>query len=357
MIRNQAGQYSLLFAFDTNANAPATGEAANLTAYVSTGLAAFAAAGGSVTEVGLGYYRLSHPQAETDGSIVIASADCSTSGVEIMDAVNFTEHANTVMLYAHNYTTNTRATGDAANISVQISAGGAAFGAALGDLSEVGRGWYANTLLPAEYASYPVIASATSTTSGVELQDATRVATVGHSYPDASDVREGVAIGNGETGTARIPDYIRNATGDPGIIPAIIDRLVTDGNIAGRFGQFDFGDGALRPALTSRPTPIQGASGVVGYIRQGSAQRSGTRDRHGAVASVTITLWGDRGGSDQALRDLAYLCTTALDKEALVLASGYCFDGMWADDPQPLSDNDQFPGYIINARVEYIQSL
>jgi len=83
--------YVFLYAHDTAANAPKTGDAANITAYVTRDGGAPAAATNAVAEVDAtkapGWYRLQLTQAERDASTVLVTAVSATADVQVEGAV------------------------------------------------------------------------------------------------------------------------------------------------------------------------------------------------------------------------------------------------------------------------------
>lgn len=86
--RNTANQKLIVLAHTAATGVAKTGDAANLTAYVSiNGGAVTAIADTSATELSAtnakGYYAFDLAQAETDGSVLVFTAKSSTSGVEV----------------------------------------------------------------------------------------------------------------------------------------------------------------------------------------------------------------------------------------------------------------------------------
>ena len=94
MWKNTAGQVVLLYARDKGADGPKTGDAANITAYVSLDGAAPAAATNAVTELDAanapGWYVLSLTQAETNADLLLVTASSTTGDVEIEPVAIYT---------------------------------------------------------------------------------------------------------------------------------------------------------------------------------------------------------------------------------------------------------------------------
>ncbi len=91
--RNVAGQKLKVYAHDSAANAPKTGDQANITAYIrKDGGALTALTDTTATQISssnaAGYYEFDLTQAETDAAILDVTAKSSTSGVVVFGAPN-----------------------------------------------------------------------------------------------------------------------------------------------------------------------------------------------------------------------------------------------------------------------------
>lgn len=91
MFKNTASQKLIVFAFDSTTNTPKTGDAANLTAYVSKDYGAVTVLGDtSATEMdstnAKGYYLFDLTQAETNADCLMFSAKSSTSNIVVIGA-------------------------------------------------------------------------------------------------------------------------------------------------------------------------------------------------------------------------------------------------------------------------------
>lgn len=101
MFKNTASQKCIVYAFDSTTNLPKTGDAANLTAYVSKDYGAVTVLGDtSATEMDAtnakGYYLFDLTQAETNADTLLFSAKSSTANIVVlaMPATVFTTPAN-----------------------------------------------------------------------------------------------------------------------------------------------------------------------------------------------------------------------------------------------------------------------
>lgn len=101
MFKNTASQKVIVYAFDSTANTPKTGDAANLTAYVSKDYGSVTVLGDtSATEMDAtnakGYYLFDLTQAETNADTLLFSAKSSTANIVVlaMPATVYTVPAN-----------------------------------------------------------------------------------------------------------------------------------------------------------------------------------------------------------------------------------------------------------------------
>src|SRR5436853_6554933 len=101
MLKNVASQKLIVFAFDATTNLPKTGDAANLTAYVSKDYGAVTVLGDtSATEMDAtnakGYYLFDLTQTETNADTLLFSAKSATSNIVVIGspATVFTLPAN-----------------------------------------------------------------------------------------------------------------------------------------------------------------------------------------------------------------------------------------------------------------------
>ncbi len=104
MFKNVASQKLMVFAFDSTTNLPKTGDAANITAYVSKDYGTVTVLGDtSATEMdstnAKGYYLFDLTQAETNADTLLFSAKSSTSNIVVIGA------PATVMTNPANFTT------------------------------------------------------------------------------------------------------------------------------------------------------------------------------------------------------------------------------------------------------------
>jgi hypothetical protein len=99
MFKNVAGQKIALFAFNTTTNAPVTGDAANLTAYVSKdGGAVTVLADTSATQMdatnAAGWYQFDVSQSESNADWLVFTAKSSTANVILVGTAVYTRPAN-----------------------------------------------------------------------------------------------------------------------------------------------------------------------------------------------------------------------------------------------------------------------
>lgn len=105
MQKNVASQKLIVFAFDSTTNLPKTGDAANITAYVSKDYGSVTVLGDtSATEMdstnAKGYYLFDLTQGETNGNTLLFSAKSSTANIVVVGspATVFTDPPNSSLL-------------------------------------------------------------------------------------------------------------------------------------------------------------------------------------------------------------------------------------------------------------------
>lgn len=112
MFKNVASQKLIVFAFDSTTNLPKSGDAANITAYVSKDYGTVTVLGDtSATEMdatnGKGYYLFDLTQAETNADTLLFSAKSSTANIVVIGS------PATVMTNPASFTSSVAQTGDA----------------------------------------------------------------------------------------------------------------------------------------------------------------------------------------------------------------------------------------------------
>ena len=91
MFKNVASQKVIFFAFDATTNVPKTGDAANITPYVSKDFGAVTAmTDTSATEMDAtnapGYYLVDISQTESNADVLLLSAKSSTANIKVIGA-------------------------------------------------------------------------------------------------------------------------------------------------------------------------------------------------------------------------------------------------------------------------------
>lgn len=99
MFKNVASQKIAVFAFDTTTSAPKTGDAANITAYISKDWGTVTALGDtSATEMDAtnakGWYLFDLTQAETNADALLVSGKSATANVSVVGSLIFTTPPN-----------------------------------------------------------------------------------------------------------------------------------------------------------------------------------------------------------------------------------------------------------------------
>lgn len=157
MFKNTASQKAILFAFDATTNQPKTGDAANITAYISKDYGSVTAiTDTSATEMDAtnakGYYLVDLSQAETNADEILISAKSSTANIVVVGApARITTIPNSVMKkntalanFAFEMTDSTNhnpATGKTVTVTRSID-GGAFSATTAGTATEISNGAY-----------------------------------------------------------------------------------------------------------------------------------------------------------------------------------------------------------------------
>lgn len=157
MFKNTSGQKFVLFAFDSTTNQPKTGDAANITAYLSKDYGSVTAiTDTSATEMDAtnakGYYLVDASQAETNFDEGLVSAKSSTANIVVVGApARITTIPNSVMKkntalanFAFEMTDSTNhnpATGKTVTVTRSID-GGAFSATTAGTATEISNGAY-----------------------------------------------------------------------------------------------------------------------------------------------------------------------------------------------------------------------
>jgi hypothetical protein len=177
MYRNVTGQKLTVFAFDATTNVPKTGDAANITVYVSKDDGAVTALGDtSATEASAtnaaGYYTVDLTQAETNATKLLFTAKSSTANIVVVGspAVVYTKKyallknaalANFTFMMTDS-TNHAPATGKTVTVQRRIDNG--SFGAGtLSAVTEIGFGLYACDFAAADLNGDVVELRATAT--------------------------------------------------------------------------------------------------------------------------------------------------------------------------------------------------
>lgn len=142
MYKNRAGQKSIVYAWDKTTGLPKTGDAGNITSYISKdGGAASASDDTNPTEIDAtnlkGYYAFDLLQAETNCDLFLQAPVSATSDIIVFPVILYTVRGSIagpfrniasqkLGIFAYDLTTNIGKDGDAGNITCYYSLDGAA---------------------------------------------------------------------------------------------------------------------------------------------------------------------------------------------------------------------------------------
>jgi hypothetical protein len=138
------------------------------------------------------------------------------------------------------------------------------------------------------------------------------------------------------------------------ILPAIRDVIVNDAGVVAQLATYEFTRGTKTAAVfTTAVIPMDSERPAIRIIEFSSIPW-GVRDSRGAEIMVDVDVWGNKNTSQKALRDLAYDVWRLLDRSE-PNTTGYTVVVMMCDSPVEITDEDEFPGYVIRCRVKVIE--
>jgi len=295
MFKNVATKLAI-FAFDTTSGAPKTGDAANMTAYVSKDYGAVTVlADTSATEMdstnAKGWYLFDLAQAETNADALIFTGKSSTANISLVGQWVFTTPAN---FTATSIDSNGRVD------VIKVAGTTQTAGDIIGDTNDI------QSRLPAALVSGRIDASvgamaANVITAAATAADFTTEVTSGLSTLDAAGVRTavGLASANLDTQLGAIDDFLDT---EVAAIKTKTDFLpsVTAGNAGGLF---------IAGANAATTVNFTGSlSGSVGSVT-------------GAVGSVTGSVGGNVVGSVASVT-AGVTVTTNSDKTGYAIGAG-----------------------------------
>ena len=135
---------------------------------------------------------------------------------------------------------------------------------------------------------------------------------------------------------------------------AIQKAISSNSTIAASLAKWDFGTGSVEPAVfTTEPAPEACHNPIIVVVQTGGYNED-ARGRRKEFIDHVIKVWGDRTGSDLALRTLARQVKNLLHRASLTVEGAKKHFSI-ASVPSRLTDPDGYPGYTItvNSLVIY----
>ncbi len=133
------------------------------------------------------------------------------------------------------------------------------------------------------------------------------------------------------------------------IAKAYRDLIKADAGIVAQLATFDFGSGSEAAIFSFDDTqeqPPDTVSRPAIFIRTAGGVQHSDRGSDEAQVITRISVWGDR--DRQSIRNLARDVWVLVNKASLTL-TGWAIYGSLADPPAPLTDPDDFPGFLVNS--------
>jgi hypothetical protein len=138
------------------------------------------------------------------------------------------------------------------------------------------------------------------------------------------------------------------------MIKAALQQLLWNTpRVAVRLGQWDFGDGVMRPCIfTNDPAPEAAPNNIIVINQTGGTPWAQSRGDMGGQIFFQFSVWGDNDTSDRDLRALAMEVYQALNLCELNV-SGYQVWAGLCSIPQETHDKDNYSGYIMTLDVKF----
>lgn len=137
------------------------------------------------------------------------------------------------------------------------------------------------------------------------------------------------------------------------IAEAIQAALLAQPFITSRLGVFDFGDDGEKPAVFPRdPAPVDSTGTVITIDVPGGGTNDHTRGKKSAEITGSVTVWGEKDGSELLIQRLAFDVWRVLDRGQLTLDDDHWkFVGAQATAPSKRNDPDGFPGFEVSFSI------
>lgn len=135
---------------------------------------------------------------------------------------------------------------------------------------------------------------------------------------------------------------------------AIQNAIANNVEIAAGLATWDFGSGLAPAVFTTDPAPADCRNPVVVIVETGGSE-GGSRGTVIDYVDHSIKIWGDKTGSDDLIRALAYKIQMLLHRAALT-GDGITSHRSVASIPASMKDPDGYPGYMITVNSLLIRT-
>lgn len=133
------------------------------------------------------------------------------------------------------------------------------------------------------------------------------------------------------------------------VLTTVRSLLQADAMLSARLARYDFGDGPEPAIFTIDPAPPECANPVMVLVLDGPENDVAGRGRANLTCRVQLKLWGDREQSAMELEALAWVAHGLLEKRTVNAGDNRIV--IRCSVPQPLRDEDGYPGYLLRVSV------
>jgi len=132
---------------------------------------------------------------------------------------------------------------------------------------------------------------------------------------------------------------------------AIFDVLNADHNVTGKLATYR----SIPALFTLRVIPKDSGYPACIIDKPVGASPFGTRSSRGGEFLCSVRVYDNKKQSSVALAAAAQAVWESINRAALIV-TGYTEYGCWADPPVGVDDEEGFPGYLVQVRVQILEN-